>query len=140
MNPALDYAENSLGVHEVYKEAEKLTCDLNDSLNALDEAQDEKRRLDELISNMEMDILIDERGKHADMSQAGMDRHLKEVYHKNQSLKRLRMDSNAKAGEAAGHSLDIEYIKYQLKVKVARMEELSGYFNYLAAVKNAAPS
>lgn len=140
MNRALDYAENTLGVHQVHNEANELLEKLDESLDALDQAQDARRALDEQIDDRQMDLLIAERGKHADMSQAGMDRHLKEVYHKDETLRRLKQDRNSKAGEASGLELDIEFIKARLKVKVGRMEELGGYFQYLAAVKNAEAS
>jgi hypothetical protein len=137
VNRALDYAENHLGVHRVHEEAETLLAELDEAMNALDSAIDARRTLDEQIDDRHMLLLIEERGKAADISQAAMDRRLKEVYHKDEELKRLRMQRNAKAGEASGLELDIEHTKYRLKVKVARMEELGGYFQYLAAVKNA---
>lgn len=140
MNRALEYAEKRLGVHQVHAEAQALLEELNESLNALDSAIDTRRALDERISNYEMDLLIEERGKHPDHSEAAFQRHLKEVTHKDETLKRLRSQRNAKAGEASGLELDIEYTKYRLKVKVARMEELAGYFQFLAAVKNAETS
>lgn len=139
MNRALDYAENHLGVHRVHDEAESLLAELDEAMSALDSAIDARRTLDERIEDRQMQLLIEERGKAADISQAAMDRRLKEVYHKDETLRRLRMERNAKAGEASGLELDIEYTKYRLKVKVARMEELGGYFQYLAAVKNAEP-
>lgn len=137
MNRALDYAESYLGVHRVHEEAESLLAEMDEALNALDSAIDARRTLDDQIEDRQMILLIEERGKAADISQAAMDRRLKEVYHKDEALKRLRMQRNAKAGEASGLELDIEHLKYRLKVKVARMEELGGYFQYLAAVKNA---
>lgn len=139
MNRALEYAENYLGVNKVLEEADWLLNELNSQMDALDSKQDVRRDLDEKISDYEMDILIAERGKHPDHSEAAMSRHLKEIYHKDLKLRRLRQDRNATAGEASGLELDIEYTKYRLKVKVARMEELGGYFQYLAAVKNAEP-
>ena len=139
MNQALDYAKNYLGVHQVHEEAEAILGELDDSLTSLDAAIDARRILDERIEDRHMVLLIEERGKAAEISQAAMDRRLKEVYHKDETLRRLRMERNAKAGEASGLELDIEYAKYRLKVKVARMEELGGYFQFLAAVKNAKP-
>jgi hypothetical protein len=139
-HPALDYAERVLGVHKVYEEANALLVALDGCCTSLDEAIDARRALDDKISDYEMDILIAERGKHADMSQAGMDRHLKEVYHKDETLKRLRMERNAKAGEASGLELDQKFIEWQLKVKVGRMEELGGYFHFLAVTKQAEAS
>lgn len=137
MNRALDYAESYLGVHRVHDEAEALLAEMDEALNALDSAIDARRMLDGQIEDRQMLLLVEERGKAADISQAAMDRRLKEVYHKDETLKRLRMQRNAKAGEASGLELDIEHTKYRLKVKVARIEELGGYFQYLAAVKNA---
>lgn len=139
MNPALEYAEKNLGVHKVHDEAEALLAELNDAMNALDSAVDERRSLDEAISNYEMDLLIEERGKHPDHSEAAFQRHLKEVIHKDQTMQSLKSKRNAKSGEASGLELDIEHLKYRLKVKNARMHELGGYFQYLAAVKNAEP-
>lgn len=137
MNPALDYAENVLGVHRVHEEAEALLKELDKALAALDLAIDARRALDEQIEDRQMELLIEERGKAPEISQAAMDRRLKEIYHKDEMLHQLRMERNAKAGEASGLELDIDYTKYRLKVKVGRMEELNGYFQFLAAVKNA---
>lgn len=139
MNRALEYAEGHLGVHRVHGEAESLLAEMDEALSALDSAIDARRTLDDQIEDRQMTLLIEERGKAADISQAAMDRRLKELYHKDEMLRRLRMERNAKAGEASGLELDIEHMKYRLKVKVARMQELGGYFQYLAAVKNAEP-
>lgn len=140
MNPALDYAENYLGVHKVHDEAESVLAELNDALEDLDTAIDARRSLDDLINDREMILLIEERGKAAEISQAAMDRRLKEVYHKDETLRRLRVERSTKASVVSGLELDIEHIKYRLKVKVARMEELGGYFQFLAALKNAETS
>ena len=137
MNPALDYAENYLGVHRVHDEAESLLAELDTAMTNLDEHQDARRKLDEQIEDRQMDLLIEERGKAADISQAAMDRRLKEVYRKDPALQKLKSDRGYHAGIAAGLDLDIEHLKYRLKVKIARMEELGGYFQYLASVKNA---
>lgn len=137
MNPALDYAESFLGVHRVQEEADTLLIELDALMTELDATIDKRRELDERLSNAEMDLLIEERGKHPDHSEAAFSRHLKEVTHKNESLRRLRQDRNAKSGIVTGLELDIDHVKWRLKVKIARMEELGGYFQYLAAVKNA---
>lgn len=133
--PALQYAEEHLGVHKVFDEANDLDAQLNDYLTALDKAQDDRRELDEKIADHEMSLLIEERGKHPDHSEAAFGRHLKEVYHKDQELKQLRSTRNAKAGECTGLELDIEYTKSRVRTMQSRMVELGGYFQYLAAVK-----
>lgn len=139
MNPALDYAENVLGVHKVSEEANKLLMDLDEFTGMVDQAIDKRRTLDDAVEARKMDLLIEERGQHADLSQAAMDKRLKERYHTDGTLRTLRNAHAAAAAEASGLELDIEVLKYRIKVKVARMEELSGYFNFLAAVKNAEP-
>lgn len=132
---ALAYAEQTLGVHSVYEEAQRLAEQLDQSLSALDKAQDERRELDEKIADFEMDLLMEERSKHPDHSEAAFARHLKEVHHKSEPLKLLRSQRNAKAGECSGHELDIKFIETQVRIATSRMVELGGYFQYLAAVK-----
>lgn len=135
--PALAYAEDQLGVHHVYEEAQGVQSDLDEALSALDKAQDARRELDHKIEDYEMDILVKERGKHPDHSEAAFQRHLKEVLHKDEHLKRLKSERNAKAGECTGIDLDISYLKARVTILSARMIELGGYFQYLAVTKQA---
>jgi len=137
-HPALAYAE-SLGIHAVYDEALAFEAELDETLTALDKAQDERRSLDEQIDSREMDLLISERGKHPDHSEAAFSRHLKEVHHKDETLKMLKLKRNMKAGEVSGHELDKEFLKARIHVRASRLVSLGGYFEYLAAVKNAEP-
>ena len=137
MNAALDYAENTLGVHKVFEEALAFEKELDEITTALDKAQDARRDLDAQIEDREMNLLIEERGKHPDHSQAAFDRHLKEVYFKDDTLKRLKMSRDAKSGEVNGLQLDHDFIKQRMRVRAARMEELGGYFSFLAVTKQA---
>lgn len=134
---ALTYAEQTLGVHSVYEQAEKALALLDEKLGELDVAQDDRRAIDDDILIKEMDLSVLERGRHPDHSEAALTRHLKEVLHKDETLRQLRVIRRHKQAEVSGLELDIEHTKYSIKVKVARMEELSGYLTYLAAVKNA---
>lgn len=139
MNAALDYAENRLGVHTVYEEAQESLAKLDETLTQLDSAIDKRRTLDDRIADREMDLLIEERGKHPDHSEAAFARHLKEVQHKDTTLRQLKADRNAAAGEVSGLELDVKFIENRLKVETGRLNELGGYFQFLAAVKNAEP-
>jgi len=139
VNPALEYAENTLGVHKVYEDALALEGELDSLMGRFDIAVDARKELDEQIEDREMELLIAERGKAPDIPQAAMDRRIKEVKHKDSVLRELRANRRQKAAEASGLELDIDLTKVRLKVRAARMEELAGYFNYLAAVKNATP-
>lgn len=138
MNPALEYAEDVLGVHQVYDDSQALLKELDEAMTALDAAIDARRTLDDKIEDHQMEVLIALRGTlGGEISQAAFDKRLKETYNRDQTLRRLKQDRNAKAGEASGLELDIEHIKYRLKVAVGRMEELGGYFNFLAVTKYA---
>lgn len=136
--PALAYAEDTLGVHHVWDEAQGVVIDLNEELDGLDKAQDARRALDQKIEDREMDLLIEERGKHPDHSEAAFARHLKEVLHKDETLKKLKSDRNEQAGIVTGHEIEIKYLNARVTILSARMHELGGYFQYLAVTKQAA--
>jgi len=132
---AVQYAEQELGVHKVYEEANAFLADLDMQMTALDAVLDTRRTLDEKISDYEMDLAIEERGKHADHSEAAFARHLKEVLHKDQTLRDLKQERNTAASKASGLELDIEHTKYKIKVRVARMEELNGLLQFYGVAK-----
>ena len=136
---ALQYAEQKLGVHKVYEDAQEALAGLDDMLASLDVALDNRRASDDDIMAREMDLTIQERGKHPDHSEAALARHIKEVHHKDETLRDLRYKRRNQHATVSGLELDIEHRKYKIKVLVARMEQLGGYFNFLAAVKNAEP-
>ena len=136
-HPALQYAEVTLGVHAIYEEGRDTLERLELAINTLDDAQDTRRALDEQIANREMDLLIEERGKHPDHSEAAFTRHLKEVQYKDASLKDLRGKRAVAAGVVSGSELDVDFYRLRLKFTSARMEQLGGYLHYLGAVKNA---
>ena len=132
---ALAYAENTLGVHTVWQEATAAQDELaaiNEKIGGLVAT---KRQLTHYITDREAEILTDERGKHPDHSQAALDRHLKILYAADADLRAFRrrlLDTNMQLDlyEFEGRSKES-----QLRLLVARLEQLGGYLNYLAAVK-----
>lgn len=134
---ALQYAEQTLGVHSVHDELVSHLETLDGLYNDLDKAQDRRRSLVELVADAEADLLSEERGKHPDMSATGMDQHLKAAKRKNPVLRKLRDQLNEVQSEIQGLEYDVDLTKAHVRVKSARMEELGGYLNYLAAVKQA---
>lgn len=134
---ALDYAEQQLGVHEVYEQARKARNDLDECLTRLSEARDKKRDLEFRLSDREMEIAADERGRHPDMSQAAMDKHLKQAFAQDDSWRELREQLSKVIGDAEGYEYDKAIHETDIRIAVARLQELGGYFNYLAAVKQA---
>ena len=139
-HPAIDYAETVVGVHTVWQEAQQCQERLDTATNTAVGAQAKRRFLDEQIENREMDLLIEERGKHPDHTEAAFTRHLKVVQHSDEELKRLKAERSAVAMAAIGADSAVDHERAVLRMLSARMEQQGGYFAYLAACKNAEAS
>lgn len=134
---ALAYAEDKLGVHDVFKETVQAHEELDKLLGDLDKAQDTRRGLTAAIEDRTYELLGNERSKHADMSATALDQHMKQVKHKDDAMKQYRIKLDEVHGEIQGLEYDAEILKMRIRIGVARMEQLGGYLNYLAAVKQA---
>jgi len=133
---ALNYAEKDLGVHAVYGAVLDLRDQLDASLTRLAEHKDTKRDLESAISDVEMDTTLEEAGAHPGMSVAAMERHLKQVLHKNPVLDDLRIKHSAVVAQIESVEYDVRVIETSIRIEVARLTELGGLLNYLAAIKN----
>lgn len=132
---ALDYAEQELGVHAVHEQALKDRDSLKALLDVLAAAQDTKRRITENLTVREAELGIEERGKHPDMAQGTMDKHLKHSIQKDAKHASLRKDLADAISEAEGLENEITILKRDIDIGVARMNELGGYFGYLSMMK-----
>lgn len=137
VSKALQYAETNLGVHACYQAAKDAHEALDDILNALDKAQDNRRILVDDIADREAELLIEERGKHPDQSATWLDQHMKQVKRKDEKLRDLRSMMNEAQARISGLEYDVDIQKHRIKIETARMEELGGYLHYLAAIKQA---
>jgi hypothetical protein len=137
---ALTYAEEQLGVHSVYDEARENYVKLDNLMTDLGNARDKKRTLERDIQDREFEIMSDERSKHPEMSAASMDKHLKLAYHADPPLRVLREEHISIVNDLDGIELDKSALEIAIKIAVARLHELGGYFEYLAAIKNQAGS
>lgn len=135
---ALEYAEKTLGVHAVHESALVSRSALDDNLNDLSVARDKKRAIEALIQDEEMEIVSEERSKHPEMSQAQMDKHVKVAFHGSPKLRELRDQHTTLVSEIEGLEFDKIIIETDIKIAVARLHELGGYFEYLAAIKKQA--
>lgn len=134
---ALRYAEQNLGVNAIYESCLELRGKLDETLSLLSEARDKKRELESKLVDVEMFVAADERGKHADMSQAAMDKHLKVALHSHPEWRTLRADLANLAGDMDGLEMDKAMHETDIKIAVSRMQELGGYLQYLAAIKQS---
>lgn len=132
---AITYAEEDLGIHKVYESAKVAANSLDECLTKLSEQRDRKRLTDQTIIDREMELAEAERGKHPDMSQAAMDKHLKVLFNKDEFIRELTSHLRDILSEIDGLECDRDIFETEIKINTARMFELGGYMQYLAAVK-----
>jgi hypothetical protein len=134
---ALEYAEVKLGVHKVHTEALEARESLDKILTELGEARDRKRDLEFRLSDREQELATAEWVKHPDMAQNRMEKHLKAAFFADDAWRELREQLGKAAGDVEGSEYDRAIAEADIRIAVARMQELQGYLNYLAAVKTA---
>lgn len=134
---ALDYAE-TLGLNTAYEQAKSSRDLLDETLTSLAEMRDKKRALEAKKTDREMDVVIDETGKHQDLSQAALDRHLKVVFHKDSVLADIRGQYQQVTSDIEGLEYDVDLYNADIKIAVSRLHELGGYFQFMAVIKQAA--
>lgn len=132
---SLAYAENELGVHEVFEEAEKARAKLDATYSELSEKRDYRRELEAKLDDLMMIVAEDERGKHPDMSQAQMDKHVKIAYSKSVPIVDTRNMLRQLTNDIEGLEYDESYLKHKTSILTARMTQLGGYLNFLAVIK-----
>jgi hypothetical protein len=135
---AINYAEYDLGVHRVYGEARAARAALDKTLTELSEARDKKRDLELRLQDQEMEIIADERGKHPDMSAAAMEKHLKVAYNQSDTVREFREQVMSVVNDIEGLEYDRTIHEVDIRIATSRLQELGGYFHYLAAIKEAA--
>lgn len=138
-HPALAYAE-SLGYQAVYTQAIEAHRELDKLFVDLDKAQDERRMFVDRIADREVDILIHEQGLHPEWSANRMEQHMKVAKRQDPALGSLRKEAGRNQAWLSGLEIDKEVLSHTIRIREARMIELGGVFNYLAAVKQAETS
>lgn len=134
---ALQYAEDKLEVHKVYDTALALRGRLDDLFTEISQFKDKKRELDAHREDVEMEVSSDERGRHPDMSQAQMDKHMKVQLSNTAEWRETREHLAKVSGDIDGLEYDIRITETDIKIATARLQELGGYLQYLAAIKEA---
>lgn len=132
---SVTYAEVELGVHKVYESAQLFRDQLENALSEITALRDRKRNLDSALVDREMMLLIDVRGKHPDVSEAAVERMMKQAKNDDDEHREIREQINAvlrKIDDAEAMKVVAEV---DIKIAVSRLQELGGYLEYLAAVK-----
>jgi hypothetical protein len=133
---AIAYCE-SLGLNTAYHEAVKARNEIDAQHKILLGHRAERRRLEQFKADVEMEVMEDERTKHTDMSQAQMDKHLRVAFSNNGDIRETRDSLATLAGEIDFVEFEIERLHQDIKIAVARLHELGGYFQFMAVVKQA---
>ena len=133
---ALQYAENQLGVHEVYQGTLKDLTDLDSTVGTLDKLHDQKRELNEHLLDREVELIDEMRSVHYTMSDTRFNTEMKKWKRKDAKLMAIQLDINKLTSEIQGLEYDADIMKLKIRTGCARLEELGGYLNYLASVKN----
>lgn len=135
---AVSYAETDLGVHAILEATLKAREKLDQTYSHLAEQRDAKRLAEQNLADREMEIAIEERGKHADLSATAMEKHLKMEIFKCEKWKKLRDEIREINDALDGFEYDRKIQERDIEIGCARMSELGGYLAYLASAKNAA--
>jgi hypothetical protein len=134
----VDYAEQVLDVHHVYDEASGAFEDLDAALIAYTAAAQELRSLNSRIEEREYQLAEMARVERPDISQAALDRLVKDSRHDDQPLRAIYADQRRAHDEQALADADIQRSKYRLRVLTARMNQLGGLLTFYAAAKATA--
>lgn len=134
---AVTYAENKLGVHKVLQNAVDAQSELDSIFSELDKLHELKRSLADEVQDREVAVYVEERTKHTEMSATALDAHVKNTRRQDEDLINMRKETNENLNLIQGLEYDVEIQRNMIKMSCARMEQLGGYLNYLAAVKNA---
>lgn len=140
MANAVVYAERDLGVHTVYERCQDLKCQLAFMIEEIVGLRHSKRESEALLADLEFELMSQQAAEHSDLSQAAFDRHMKMFLSKDETMRELRKSIREKqraVDESEGRKSVLEA---DIRIECARMSELGGYLQYLAAVKMAQSS
>jgi hypothetical protein len=132
---ALQYAEDTLGVHQVYEATIQNLKDLDTLLADLDKAHDRKRELNEQFADREVELIEEMRTVHVSYSDTRFNAEMKSWKRQDSKLMMVNAEINKVLSEIQGLEYDADLLKLRIRTGTSRMEELGGYLHYLAAVK-----
>lgn len=136
---AVSFAERQ-GLNSVYEEAKNLEDDLRVINKESTRLADVKREILEKISVVEADLTLNERAKESAMSATAFEQHIKLVIRKDRNLQSLRLELRTAQSQHDYMEANSKEVIEQIRLRTARLNELGGYFNYLAAIRSTTPT
>lgn len=134
---AISYAEQTLGVHTTYEEAHQLANEAATLRQKIATMRRMKSAWEVSYLDAEYEFISDLRGANKDMSQTAFDKFAKVEVHRDASLRSKRSELAEEATKIERCEADLATLKIRCDIAVARLNELGGYFAYLASLKNA---
>lgn len=134
---AFDYAEQVLGVHQIHDQALVSRNHLEELHKQLLAERNRRRQLESALRDREMEVAEEVYNQHANESQAARDRLLKVALNNDGDVRETKEDLVTLAGQIDFLEFEVERVTQDIKIAVARMQELGGYLTYLAVIKQA---
>lgn len=134
---AVEYAETTLGVHTAYTRAGELHDELVQRQLELETALKVKRVKVESLESKQYETTSELRAVHSDLSDTAFNREVKGWLFNDAKVRAARSDLAVVTSNVEYLEHRVRAVEFDLKIEIARMHELGGYFEYLAAAKNA---
>lgn len=131
-----DAAEKQLGIEQVHQEAQSAKKELDEVLTRLAEVRDRKRDLESQLADQEVTIIQSVWQANSDLAQGRLDKLVKNELVQAVQMRLCRNDLSTVSSEIEGLEYDRAVIETTIKVTTARMIQLGGYLNLLAALIN----
>lgn len=134
---ALDYAESQLGVHAVYEHTQTHLESFDMERSRLDNLRKLKTEKEADYTFAEYEFISEARANDPDSSQTAFEKAVKRLVALNPRLRELRKELADLAYEIDMSETSVARYRMMTELGIARMNELGGYFQYLAAIKQA---
>lgn len=133
---SLDYLENILEVHEIYKQALQARQQLAEDEAGLHDLRAKRTGLEMLLKDEEMEVAERLRSAHPDWSVAEWERRLKAEIHKSTGLTTLRERIREVQDDIDLKEYQIRLVKVDISIATSRMQELAGLLQFMAVLKS----
>ena len=120
------YAEDTLGVHEVYAEANRRYEAHAEVSERLDLTAHEIKALKRNIEDREIEVTSGERAKEHGLSKTAFGEHLKEVLREDEQLRGMRNQLSHLEALRNGDEITLRHHALGVQLAAARMNELEG--------------
>ncbi len=136
-NP-VDYAEEVLGVHQVWDEANTRLAAHEEAKNTFLTSLSGIRYLEEQIAVREAAIVTEQRGEHPDMKIMEFKQHVATLLASDPDAMQHATDLREEKDTKERAEQDMRHHELGLRALTARMTELAGLLEFYAAAKQAA--